>query len=660
VLSRAFRNRFVELHVDDIPETELETILAQRCSIPPSYCKKLVAVMKDLQRHRQGTRVFAGKHGYITLRDLFRWAERRPNGYQELAEEGYLLLGERLRRDDEKEVIRAALEKHLPRVKLSEDELYERDFKEAMGRLLAMEPNSSSSSKSGSSTNMEETNFGMEIDIEERRALFKSVVWTRSMKRLFTIVGRCLKYKEPVLLVGETGCGKTSICQFFARMLGQHLHILNCHQHTETADFLGGLRPVRGKDALRQNLMNGLSRFLQTAADRSASVQSYYASVSFDPNNVAPTKISDLMRIFNKALGLLQADAPTAEKEKEVADQLVDWSAQATEVQDLHARYLALFAWYDGPLVQSMKRGDLFLIDEISLAEDSVLERLNSVLEPHRLLVLAEKGATEIEELVAHEEFRIMATMNPGGDFGKKELSPAMRNRFTEVWVPPISSSRSDLALIVDEKFVPQLQNTFTEPLLEFVDWFSNQPSNQKRVVSLRDILSWVTFMNTTHGKLPHLSTWQVYIHGACLVFLDALSYNTGRVEQQSGSGPEVGIASISSNAKHGCFNKLLAQLPKDQRERLDEQLFLAKEILMDNDHASSSTSSTASDNQDNLFSMPQCAFEIAKGPVPVPSDIGFALQAPTTAKNVMRVLRALQLPKPILLEGSPGVRNLR
>ena len=28
--------------------------------------------------------------------------------------------------------------------------------------------------------------------------------------------------------------------------------------------------------------------------------------------------------------------------------------------------------------------------------------------------------------------------MNPGGDFAK-ELSPALRNRFTEIWVPDIS-----------------------------------------------------------------------------------------------------------------------------------------------------------------------------------------------------------------------------
>lgn len=51
--------------------------------------------------------------------------------------------------------------------------------------------------------------------------------------------------------------------------------------------------------------------------------------------------------------------------------------AEIEDVDRLHKKYKALFAWYDGPLVQAMKRGDLFLIDEISLAEDSVLERLN-------------------------------------------------------------------------------------------------------------------------------------------------------------------------------------------------------------------------------------------------------------------------------------------
>ena len=78
------------------------------------------------------------------------------------------------------------------------------------------------------------------------------------------------------------------------------------------------------------------------------------------------------------------------------------------------------------------------MIDEISLAEDSVLERLNSVLEQDRFLLLPEKSKSE--QIIAKEGFIIIGTMNPGGDFGKRELSPALRNRFTEIWVEPLTN----------------------------------------------------------------------------------------------------------------------------------------------------------------------------------------------------------------------------
>lgn len=35
------------------------------------------------------------------------------------------------------------------------------------------------------------------------------------------------------------------------------------------------------------------------------------------------------------------------------------------------------FEWVDGPLVTAMRQGDMILIDELNLAEDAVLERMN-------------------------------------------------------------------------------------------------------------------------------------------------------------------------------------------------------------------------------------------------------------------------------------------
>lgn len=48
-----------------------------------------------------------------------------------------------------------------------------------------------------------------------------------------------------------------------------------------------------------------------------------------------------------------------------------------------------------------------------------------SVLEREKSLVLAEKGSgddDDVELIRAAAGFRLVATMNPGGDFGKKEV----------------------------------------------------------------------------------------------------------------------------------------------------------------------------------------------------------------------------------------------
>ena len=212
VLSRAFQNRFIQLNVGDIPEDELITIIEKRCGLPPSYCKRMVSVMKDLQKRRDGGNVFDGKRSFITPRDLFRWGSRQPGSYQELAEHGFMLLGERLRTDDGREVVKAILSKHCKHT-LNDVEMYSRVDTTALDKQFQANAETS----------------------EEAGKMKTAVAWTDSMKRLYTLIFECLKNKEPVLLVGETGCGKTTICQLFAVLRQQLMRSINCHQHTETA-----------------------------------------------------------------------------------------------------------------------------------------------------------------------------------------------------------------------------------------------------------------------------------------------------------------------------------------------------------------------------------------------------------------------------------------
>ncbi|KAG7785454.1 hypothetical protein KL945_003751 [Ogataea haglerorum] len=243
------------------------------------------------------------------------------------------------------------------------------------------------------------------------------VVWTKAMRRLAVLVAMSIKHKEPLLLVGETGCGKTTVCQLVAEFYGKELIVVNAHQNTETGDLLGSQRPVRNRQKLKDNLEAGLRGVLAAHG------------ATYDG-------LESAMGVYND----LRRQGALSDEETKTVEQLL-------------AASRVLFEWFDGPLVTAMKKGCFFLLDEISLADDSVLERLNSVLEPERSLLLAEKGS-EDAAVVAHESFQFLATMNPGGDYGKKELSPALRNRFTEIWVPSMESF-DDVRQIVETQLVP-------------------------------------------------------------------------------------------------------------------------------------------------------------------------------------------------------------
>lgn len=548
VLSRAFRNRFLELHFDDIPQDELEIILKQRCQIAPSYAKKIVDVYRQLSIQRSANRLFEQKNSFATLRDLFRWALREAVGYEELAANGYMLLAERCRSAEERLLVKSVLEKVM-KVKLDMDSYY-RGLEDS--RLMVVE---------------------------------SSVVWTKSLRKLAVLVEQCLKNNEPVLLVGETGCGKTTVCQLIAKYLGKELITINAHQNTETGDILGAQRPVRNRSSIQASLIALLKE-----------------ATRVDSNELM---LDNLLSLYDQ----------------------MDKSFISENIQGKIASYRdslkILFEWCDGPLIHAMKSGNFFLLDEISLADDSVLERLNSVLEPERGLLLAEKGSVDAY-ITAAPSFQFFATMNPGGDYGKKELSPALKNRFTEIWVPSMEDF-NDVFTIVSDKLNDDLQNLAT-PIVEFSKWYANKFGGGKTnsgVISLRDILAWVDFINSAYSSLSNPNA--CLIHGAAMVFIDAIGTNNTAYLAES--------EERLRQQKDMCVNQLSELVGEDLQPYFNQQCTV-------------SVSNSA---------LRSGVFEISRNERGLTNN-SFNLSAPTTSSNLMRVIRALQVHKPVLLEGSPGV----
>lgn len=667
VLSRAFRNRFLEIQVDEVASNELQTILQERSFLPPSYCAILIDIMRQLQLIRQQSSVFAGKGGFITTRDLLRWAERRPATRQALAEEGYCLLAERLRKDEEKEVVKQVLEQKC-NVKIDIDELYYRG-KPRESNLLDENGDVEQETIWGTAEQFERVQQLIEqaIDqndkasangkVEGNAAGLEKISVTKSLRRLFSLVGRCLQNEEPVLLVGETGCGKTTVCQLYSLLLNQHLHILNCHQHTETSDFLGCLRPVRGKENIALQLQAAVLEFLVLTVsserdDHDEKVEEY-----------SQMDVTRLLAVYenvrSKALKSLNKDD---EEDTVMEDQPL--YQQIQRVDHLKRRYQSIFEWVDGPLVESMKKGDLILVDEVNLAEDAVLERLNSVLEPSRGLLLAEKGGDQVEEITADPKWRIMATMNPGGDFGKRELSPALRNRFTEIWVPSISDL-DDIATIIRDRLVgkqPEALAVSTaaeplssqlalaplcDPILSFVKAFNaaNGRLGGVGAVTLRDILSWINFITSvmkdnTGGEVSSasVSPWVAFVQGAALSILDGLGLGADSALQ------------TAMRAREDAYKFLLDLVPNDDalvKQQVLESLNATKQAIDDR---------ISNLNSADLTRFGIAPFMIPRGPDPTIKKPSFSLKAPTTMSNLYRVLRAMQVSRPIILEGSPGV----
>ncbi|KAH1602103.1 hypothetical protein KXX34_002192 [Aspergillus fumigatus] len=552
VLSRAFRNRFLELHFDDIPESELEFILKERSQIAPSFCTRIVSVYRKLSLLRQANRLFEQKNSFATLRDLFRWALRRADDREQLAVNGFMLLAERVRNPQERAAVKAVIEEVM-KVPIDEDTIY------SAAELEKRAPN--------------------------LKELAPGIVWTKAMRRLFVLVSVALENNEPVLLVGETGCGKTQLCQAVAEICRKQLFIVNAHVNLETGDLIGAQRPVRNRAAIETQLLNDLRTVVNTG-------------------DAEPRSLDELRSTFS---------AMTVEQLEACDSEIVQ------RIQKNIARLNALFEWSDGSLITAMKTGQFFLLDEISLADDSVLERLNSVLEPHRSILLAEKGPID-SMVVAHEGFQFLSTMNPGGDYGKRELSAALRNRMTEIWAPQLSED-NDILPILRMKLRTESED-IPKSMLRFAKWFKTTfQSSSITSLSIRDLLAWVDFVNkcqTTDLKFS-------IVQGAAMVFVDTLGANPAAMLA-------VSLYDLEKN-RQLCLDKL--------RELFDVDacgIYFQKSTIK---------------LEDRALRVGPFALPISGDAAPDPQ---FIMDAPTTIANSVRIARGLQLPKPILLEGSPGV----
>ncbi|KAH8020586.1 hypothetical protein HPB51_002535 [Rhipicephalus microplus] len=263
---------------------------------------------------------------------------------------------------------------------------------------------------------------------------------TRHALVLMEQLAAAVASEEPVLLVGETGVGKTAAVQHLAELTGHPLVVLNMSQQSDSSDLLGGFKPVDIKlllSPVRKKFEKLFScTFSQT---RNAKFLSHITTC------FAGRRWRDLIDLMSHSRkSACQGFQPGRDK-----GQLERWRAfgeqlRKAEAQARQAENKLTFAFVEGALVRALKKGSWVLLDEINLAEGEALESLAPVLDGGSP-VLFERG--DQEPLKRHPEFRLFACMNPATDVGKKDLPAGIRSRFTEVYLEePLEES--DLELV--------------------------------------------------------------------------------------------------------------------------------------------------------------------------------------------------------------------
>jgi len=166
------------------------------------------------------------------------------------------------------------------------------------------------------------------------------------------------------------------------------------------------------------------------------------------------------------------------------------------------------FEWVDGLLIRAVEAGHWLLIDNANFCNPTVLDRLNSLLEPNGRLLVNERGLVQgqVKSIAPHPNFRVFLTMDPQNG----EISRAMRNRGIEIsLVAPKVLSRDTMILLntlgIPGCSLPSTMMLFHTALEEvrpppgpFCHLLSCSPQHPQRItrrnnveITLRHILHW-------------------------------------------------------------------------------------------------------------------------------------------------------------------------
>ncbi|RYC95917.1 Midasin [Fusarium oxysporum f. sp. narcissi] len=411
---------------------------------------------------------------------------------------------------------------------------------------------------------------------------------TAHAKKLLEQIAVAVKLNEPVLLVGETGIGKTTVVQQLAESLGHKLIAVNLSQQSEVGDLLGGFKPVNTR-TLAMPLKEEFEDLFSATGISASKNQKYLEQVGKCFAKGQWSRVSKLWKeapkMFNKIVKELErvqteqaetrndGEQPTKRRKTQSKLQtLLDlrprWDMFARNLEQFDVQISGgsgsfAFSFMEGNLVKAVRNGDWVLLDEINLASPDTLESIADLLtgpDERPSILLSETG--EIEKIEAHPNFRIFGAMNPATDIGKRDLPVGIRSRFTEVYVSSPDKDLKDLLTII-KTYLGSSNSKNDQAADDIARLYINTKrlAEEKRLVdganevphfSLRTLTRVLSYVNTI---APYYGVRRALYEGFSMGFLTLLDRESEKML--------VPLISHHLFEKHGNPQSLLSQTPK-------------------------------------------------------------------------------------------------
>ncbi|KAL9041364.1 MAG: hypothetical protein Q9214_004136 [Letrouitia sp. 1 TL-2023] len=408
-LPQSFVNRFTVVYADPFSLNDLQMICSHRSlksSKEINVLTSSVAKLNDyLENHRE-TSVQGGPWAF-NLRDLQRWlcllssnAGLLPAGY--ITDFLHILFLQRFRTAKDANIVSSFLRKHFPSFEGSHNVFH----------------------------NVGVQHLQIGLGVLRRLELSRSMCSPRSRLPLAHLslaesVMLCVQNNWPCLLVGTSGSGKTELIKFLANCVGAHTFSMPLNADMDTMDLIGSYEHVdtRRKVSAFRDRVNNVCQAAIVQQLISLKNQQLLTDIEKTFHQGADTDFAQIREVLDQ-LELINPSLNLTTLSKEYDDII------AQSQRDNQAR----FEWVDGIIVKCLREGNWLILDNANLCNPSVLDRLNSVLEPDGFLTVNEHRSRDGSSLAIkpHPNFRLFLTMDPRHG----ELSRAMRNRSVELFMP--------------------------------------------------------------------------------------------------------------------------------------------------------------------------------------------------------------------------------